>query len=286
MSSGIDSKADAGMREPLPAKLALPPLNSRVWMDVGTTVRPDSAMRAVDVPSRVEDLTAAGRNPAKEPARLLLAAPTYAGDAELPPDRAYCTVTWMSDRGPCQLPGAFVGVQRLGEGGSLRGWWLEVVGPSIRVQRRMFFRVPMSLPVTLAVDPLVADVPDAEDEDLDPDWSDPDGEAKSERIVAVQGRTLDVSEGGLRCTVNQELPEGVHRLVVRLALRDQVLSLPARVVRTQIVERQGRSDRPGSSGTHRAIEVALRFENPEEFGDLVRRTLFEHQLRERRRVGG
>ena len=206
--------------------------------------------------SRVEDVQPAGPG---RGVRFLVAAPAYPGDLlDQPPDADAAAVgdaaadvpwvmSWVTERARWELP-----VRRRAAPGAVpRSWWLTPVGPVRRRQRRRFYRAGCCVPVELVL--------------------------LGGGAVSLSGRTLDVSEGGLRCLV--PLPHGDlapgTRVLVRVAL-DGVDSPLAGVVL--------RCRRPAPAariaGWHRELAVAL--DDPDRHGDAVRRVVVRLQLRARR----
>ena len=218
--------------------------------------------------SRVEDVQPAGVGHA---VRFLVAAPGYPGDLLDDPDDldgadgadgaigpvgpehagdpsdGHWRMSWVTDRARWELP-----VQRRRAVGVVpRSWWLTPSGPVLRRQRRRFYRAGTCVPVEL-------------DELADP-------------YRTLSGRTLDISEGGLRCVVplpDGDLPAGT-RVLVRVALEgvDGVLA--------GVVLRSRRPAPPARiAGWHR--EVAIAFDDPERHGDALRKVVVRLQLRSRR----
>ena len=206
--------------------------------------------------SRVEDVQPAGPG---RGVRFLVAAPAYPGDLlDQPPDAdaaadedaaadAPWVMSWVTERARWELP-----VQRRRAVGVVpRSWWLTPSGPVLRRQRRRFYRAGTCVPVEL-------------DELADP-------------YRTLSGRTLDISEGGLRCVVplpDGDLPAGT-RVLVRVALEgvDGVLA--------GVVLRSRRPAPPARiAGWHR--EVAIAFDDPERHGDALRKVVVRLQLRSRR----
>ncbi len=258
-------------RELLPADTALPAVNtllrlllgpggSNALVDAVTRVAlgqaPDADGRVddgmADLPTRVEDVIPAQRR--GRPARVVIAAPRYVGDLEQPPSGAPCALVWATQRGVIELPTAYLDAHTLDQG--LRVWALEVTGDAVRIQRRSFVRVPISVSVTVvapagAEDTAPIDVP-----------------------VTLQGRTLDLSEGGVRCLLPTDIPADLPVNVV-FAVDGEEFRLQARVVRSA----PARSPRTGDPLTH---ETAIRFVDHASRADDLRRVVFAEQLRLRR----
>jgi PilZ domain-containing protein len=246
--------------ERLPERQALPAPGTRIRVSVGWGVDPREPIRAHQVPSTVEDVVPAGRNPAREPARLLVDAPSFRGDLTAPFPGTHCVVGWMSERGPCELAAAFEAVTHAG-GASI--WQLQVTGPTLLAQRRSFYRLPLTVPVTVALpvtDPRLVARP---------------------TLAELRGFTADVSEGGVRCLLAVQLPATSSprgwQVAVAIELPDSKLALPGSVVRAIPGEVRPAAGRAGYS----AAEMAIRWD-PDEHGDAIRKALFDQQLRQRR----
>jgi hypothetical protein len=224
----------------------LPAINALVRVAVGRTEDPEDGLRASDVPSRVEDVEAPG---AGLPARLLVATPRFAGDAEAPAPGVACTLTWTGGDGVVLLPAAFdhavswTATWPDEEAGLLRLWWLTVTGAAEHVQRREYFRCPLQVPVRLA---LLGDVP--------------------------SGRTTDLGEGGLRCLLQSDPLASGAPVEATLDLPDGSALRAGGVVL--------RSDRAARAPDH--ADTVVRFDDPEATGDAVRAVIFAEQLRLRR----
>ena len=85
----------------------------------------------------------------------------------------------------------------------------------------------------------------------------------------IVGKTLDLSEGGALCVLTAEPPDVGTSLVMFVTIGNQQLRLPAVVVRHSAL---AHVDVPA---------VALRFDDPEEHGDVIRQEVFAVQLRNR-----
>lgn len=224
----------------------LPAINALVRVAVGRTEDPEDGLRASDVPSRVEDVEPAGGG---LPARVLVATPRFAGDAEQPAPGVACTLTWTGDDGVVRLPAAFdrsvswTATWPAEEAGLLRLWWLTVSGAAERIQRREFFRCPLQVPVRLS---LLGTTPG--------------------------GRTTDLGEGGLRCLLESEPLESGAPVEAALDLPDGTALRVGGVVL--------RSDRAARAPDH--ADTVVRFDDPEACGDAVRAVIFAEQLRLRR----
>lgn len=154
------------------------------------------------------------------------------------------TVSWAANGGVTRVPAAVVDTAAAVEPGVDLGgvWLLQVTGPPSVAQRREFFRGR-----------------------ADGDLSLTAGAGE------VSARILDLSEGGLRCRIKgpSPAPQG-ETLTVVLRLEGSDIVTDAEVVRAT----------PSLDGR---TELALRFiDLAERAGDVIRRHLFQLQLRERR----
>jgi hypothetical protein len=201
-----------------------------------------------ELASRVEDVRPASPG---RPTRFLVAAPAYPGDLLDPLPGEVWLLAWVTERARWELPvhrtDAPPDVTRRGP----RAWWLTPAGPIERRQRRRFYRAPCAVPVEL--------------------------DQLAEPFRTLSGRTLDLSEGGLRCLL--PLAEGdlaPHtRVLVRVALDGVHGALGGVVLRSRRPARAGRV-----AGWHREVVVA--FDEPEVHGDAVRRVVARLQQRARR----
>lgn len=273
-------------RELLHADAALPPVNTllRLLLGEGAGGELDDALTRVaqgqapdaqarvsaglaDLPTRVEDVVPAQRR--GRSAQVVVSAPRYAGDVEGPSSGAACALVWATQRGVVELPTRYAGTRTLDRG--LRVWTLDVAGPAVRLQRRAFVRVPVSVPVVVRTRRLDA-VPAAEAE------AAPCGEDGAEAPVipeTLQGRTLDVSEGGLRCLLPVPALPADLPVDVAFTLDGDLFDLRAEIVRALPPRADGRGD----TGM---VETAIRFVAPGQRGDDLRRVVFAEQVRLRR----
>jgi hypothetical protein len=150
---------------------------------------------------------------------------------------------WTNQRGQMELP-IRLGKPQVRDYGPV--WVVQVTGPARRVQRRQYCRVALQLPVRIQV-PEHGDVPTTD----------------------YTGKTLDLSEGGALCLLATGPPDVGTSLVMYVTIGEQQLRLPAVVVRHSLMEN---TDLPA---------VALRFDDPEEHGDVIRQEVFAVQLRNR-----
>ena len=208
-----------------------------------------------NLPSKVEDVI-----PASAPGesdQLLIAAPSYSGDVELPLAGTVCALVWATRREMLELPVAFVGEELSGP--LVRVWRMQVTGAIIRLQRRGYGRVPMSLPVRVsAIEPA----------------SSP-ATADTDEPEVHEGTTIDLSEGGILCRLTPPPLATGTEVLVQLTIDDAELGLRATILRAPATGAGGADDRKG-------FVTAIRFDNPDEYGDTVRRVVFSEELRGRK----
>jgi hypothetical protein len=227
----------------------------------GSAARGDGGEAAEDVRTRVEDVIERCDEHGR---RYVIAAPRYSGDVELPAPGTPCTLEWPGVHGIWILPVTFIDEQVIREG--LRAWTVEVIAPPRQAERRAFVRVEWALALTLA--PLTA----AEIRQVLPGR---DGRAtlvaEGEPVV-LRGRSVNISEGGIRCLVPSPAPTPGVGVMVTIEISGESFRLPARV---QWVK---------PTGCHGAAEIdlAVAFDDPGRHGDRLRQLLFAEQLRLRR----
>jgi hypothetical protein len=226
---------------------ALPGINQRVkLLFPGEEPGED---QSAGLQTRVEDVAVTtGRNPVYD---VLVAPPRYEGDVEPPRAGDVMWVVWFNERGVSRLPVEFLSLEQVGE--IVSAWRLRVCGPAERVQRRHFVRVAHVTPLLITL--------------LD-DSGAPTGQA------ALRGMTSDLSEGGLLCVLEEELPSDCQAVVSFAFLGDD-FRLEARVVRA-FPNRDRHTGRSGNWAT------AISFINPDAAGDSLRKGIFAEQLRIRR----
>jgi hypothetical protein len=230
-----------GDREVLAGEV-LPQVNQLVRLTVGGSPRPNSEPVAVDVPSRVEDLsrgTSSRRRPS--PPVLHVALPTYTGDVEAPGPGTWCMISWLAPTGVFELPTAFDGQGQVGP--AVRAWRLIVTGPTCRAQRRRFVRISWVSPVRVRT---------------------------GER--AASGNTVDLGEGGVRCLLPPPPLDTGATVEIRLDCPFGPLTMDGSVLRAQ----------PRATAAGSLAETVIAFADPDLHGDTVRRLVFEQQLRARR----
>lgn len=211
----------------------LPDVNALLHVDVG--------LGATGLPSRVQDLVAGD---------LVIAAPSYRGDVELPAPGQTLLLHWTGPRGIHALTVCFAGLDRVGRG-QLSHWVVSPVGDVELVQRRRFVRT--------AVEESVALVP------------------RDAVLTSVAGGWLiDLGEGGIRARFDAPSPLAPHtRVEIHLTLRDTVVTLVGCVLRCTPVEQTDGS---------RVFEAVITFEPTEHQGDLIRRTVLHQQVLARRQA--
>jgi hypothetical protein len=204
-------------------------------------VGPDGAADPAGAASRIEDIAAPSPG---RPVAFRVVAPTYRGDLLDPDPDTLWLMTWVSERGRWELPVCRTDA----DGPGPRCWWLTPAGSIRRNQRRSFYRAPCmgAVAVDLLADP----------------------------FATLLGRTLDLSEGGLRCLLPSAGIDPGTPVVVRLSL-DGLRGVFEGVVRRTV--RPARAARV--AGWHR--EAAIAFDDPEVHGDALRRFVAREQLRQR-----
>jgi len=205
-------------------------------------IGPGGAADPAGLPSRVEDVAAPGPG---RPMAFRVVAPEYPGDLVDAEDSGPWMLTWVSDRGRWELP-----VRRTeSDDPGPRSWWLTPAGQVYRNQRRSFYRAhcPGSVGVDVLADPFPTFI----------------------------GRTLDLSEGGLRCLLPTAALDGGARVLVRLSFEGLSGTYPGVVVRSVRPLRSARV-----AGWHR--EAAIAFDDPEAGGDVLRAFVVRLQLKARR----
>ncbi|NLT54016.1 MAG: PilZ domain-containing protein [Actinomycetales bacterium] len=290
--------AEEPTRERVSPEIALPPVNTLLRMSIGTRVAADDEDRMPEVSTRVENVVP-GPDGNPVGAELLVAAPRFAGDLDVPLPTTPCEVTWLTARGIHELPTGFVRVEA--EDG-LRMWRLRVTGPAYRVQRRRYFRVTCAFPVTLRVTERPGDTDTPADDETRPGdrplspsrpnragaqnlsaWQraggivarqDQEKEAEPEEVPLI-GHTVDLSEGGARCAIKGPLLEAGTKVALSLMLGEERVEATAVVLRA-IENASGTASAPD------LYELAVSFENPDEYGDKLRRIVFAEQIRARR----
>lgn len=217
--------------------MELPTVNMLVRL-----IGPDGAADPAGLASRVEDIAVPGPG---RPVAFRVVVPEYPGDLVDTDASRPWLLTWVSERGRWELP-----VMRSdADGPGPRSWWLTPAGPMYRNQRRSFYRA--HCPGAVAVDVLTDPFP------------------------TLLGRTLDVSEGGLRCLLPTAGLDVGTRVIARLSFEGLAGTYPGVVVRSL---RPARASRV--AGWHRELGIA--FDDPEVNGDALRAFVVRLQLKSRR----
>lgn len=184
---------------------------------------------------------------------------------------------------------------------SLEGplWRVVVTGPVRQVQRRNFVRIAVRMPARVVLIAAPEQDPD-EDPDGNPDGNpdvddlsdeDRDGDAATAATAATgatgatgatapdpdgvpeltewEGILVDLGEGGVRCAVRGTPPPQGSRISVSFPDGNIMIHCLGVVVRFLPVH--------GIDGHSTAL--AIRFDDPDEHGDTIRRLVFAEQLR-------
>ena len=241
------------------ADAVLPGVNVLVRLTIGVGATAEHAEHAepplaANVPSRIEDVVLADPQVKGSRTQLYVAVPRYPGDVDEPHPGTACTVTWVTSDGLYDLPAGFV--ERVVVGPVVWAWRVEVSGRAVRAQRRHYVRVPWTAPVVLDVVPVI----------------------RLHRLVdgacPVDGTTLDLSEGGIRCLLPLPPLRTGQPVRVHLELDGDQLTLEGTVIRVRVAARM-----PGAS---RQCETGIAFTEPDRNGDLLRKVVFGEQRRLRR----
>lgn len=228
---------------------SLPRVNTCLTVSPVTDL--DDAGRAIEIPSRVEDLRLeiSGRRPAS--AELVIAQPMFAGNlVGQTPGTSYL-LRWVTDRGIHEVTGRYLSLERIGP--ALIGWRLRVKGPVSRIQRRAHARVDVNVPIEVVVLPerLPGGVPSG--------------------LMVLRGMTVNLSEGGVLACLKGPAPAVGAAVMSRLGLGGETFVLSGRVVRNQVMP-----------GRRAEAATAIAFDTPDAHGDRLRPLLFAHQLHARR----
>jgi len=249
----------------MPGKVAdVPDANDLVRLSLGALDDPDAEEKASDVASRIEDVMLDKKG---KIIGYLVAAPTFAGNVELPEDDAECWLQWLTPRGHCVLPTAFEAQTTTSYGA--RVWRLRITGTTRRDERRQYFRVPWSLTIDLEIR-----------RDLDTLHDDRQRLLKDSGVYealpdlpdTVAAQALNVSEGGVLCMSPEPALPTHLPLITRFTLDSASFVIPSRVVWSTLRKVPGTLK----------VESALAFDDPGEQGDQLRPLLFQAQLKARR----
>lgn len=208
----------------------------------------------VEAPSRVEEIDE--RLSERSRPRLIVTAPEVPFVPSAEDLAAEHVLVWLVPDGQMEVPVRIQDVEQ-------PLWPLIVTGPARKVQRRQYVRVPLSLPGDLtAVDP------------------DPDGGPGRWAVTL-----LDVSEGGVRCLVPGVPPPEGAWITIRFESPDAgALSCRGVVVQhlpTRVDAPAAPPDPGDGTPDDGPTTVAIRFDDPEEHGNAIRRLVFAEQLRQR-----
>jgi hypothetical protein len=246
-----------GLLKVFKAEKCAPPAQPHALPEVSTTVRvrvavPDGTADGelfVELPSKVTDIETSGQQ--DDRTQMVIAAPDTSFLPVMPDPSAEHTLLWTTASGQMELPVRLTGRERLDYGPV---WRVLVRGPARRVQRRQYCRAPLRLPVVIEL-----------------------LSAEGEVAAVLQGVTVDLSEGGAFCSVAPDSPPYTgNGVVITLTLGERTMRLPAVVVRQ--IPSEGR--KPPRWG------LGLRFDDPDEYGDVIRREVFAGQLRARQSTPG
>jgi hypothetical protein len=220
-----------------------PGVNQLIRLTVGSGADPDAEPVVRDAPSRVEDVTVAPGPSRRSAGRRILhvAIPHYGGDTEGPRVGTWCEVSWLTPIGVFELSAEFDGRDMVGP--AVKAWRLVTSGPTRRVQRRRFVRVPWTAPIQVRFEDQV-----------------------------FSGQCADLGEGGVRCLLPLPMLGEGDEVEAVLSGPDGPLEFPARVLRSEEVTVQD----------GKKAQLILVFADPEAQGDAVRQLVFAEQLRLRR----
>ncbi|HEY6794988.1 MAG TPA: hypothetical protein VI248_09940 [Kineosporiaceae bacterium] len=243
---------------------------------VRVTVRPGhrdgeaAVVLADQVPSRVEDVTSDARTGA--PGAMVIAAPRFAGDVQDLPAGTACLLEWVTERGVFRLPAQLQAEQVSPSG--LRTWRLAVTGPVTREERRRFVRAPWQLPAVLVVRRDLQALP-------------PNRRHEVERAgvpAALAGlpdacevTASNVSEGGLLCVSAGPVLPARLPLIATFSIEDVSFEAPSSVVWSMLRAGTGKG-----TGTQPVVQSAISFDDPAQYGEVLRPMVFKAQLQARR----
>lgn len=181
---------------------------------------------------------------------LTVAAPERPGALVAGLPEGEVMVRWTGIRGVHELPAQVVEERR----GVPRLWVLRPSGEVRVAQRRRFARAQVSVDVSLVA------------RDAAP-------------APVLTARSVDLSEGGVRCRLTTAPPPPGSRVTAHLTLDGTVVRLAGRVLKGLVVELPGQ---PGSPAARREHEVVVEFDEDERAADVVRKFVFRQQLLARR----
>lgn len=221
----------------------LPEVNKLIRISVGAGPDPDDDRVADDVPSRVEDVSVVPGPSRRSAPRRILHVAVPSYAGDLEGPR---DGTWC---GVSWLtPAGVFEVPTAFEGRDMVGpvvkaWRLVVTGPTVRAQRRRFVRTSWTAPLRVRI---------------------------ADRTLS--GQCSDLSEGGVRCLLPLPPLDADTEVEVTLNGPDGPLVLTARVLRAEEITVQ----------SDKLVQTVLVFSDPDVHGDMLRRLVFEEQLRARR----
>ncbi|HWJ81573.1 MAG TPA: PilZ domain-containing protein [Nocardioides sp.] len=192
------------------------------------------ALPGAEVETKVLDLETGPEGPVV----VLSRQPGAAGLADVPD----VALVWTGILGRLECPVSLHTARR--DYGAV---WLAVpAGPTVRTQRRSYFRARMYAPVHIS-------------------WTE-EREDRPPIERSLDGIAVDVSEGGLLATVRGTMPPPGTRVHAAVVLDGDTLDQVAVVVRHQVFTGGG-------------IGIAVAFVDPDLYGDRVRRAAFEAERR-------
>lgn len=198
--------------------------------------------------------------------RYLVTAPRYVNDLRPPAIGTACTLEWPGEGGMWMLPVSFAGKVELPQGGA--GWLLDVVDSAWQEERRQYLRVRWSVPVTMTL-MSAAEVRDA----VALGYAEPSMAASTKTGSlphSVEGRTRDISEGGMSCRFPEvELPPGLA-VSMHFSLLGDYFEIPSRILRVQSM----------AEGEERSLVIGVAFDHPARFGERLRPALYAEHLRD------
>lgn len=190
------------------------------------------------LPSRIEDV---------DGDLLTIAAPTGIGDLEVPDADAVLEIAWIANRGRYVMRVTMVGRTRE----QPPRWFVRASGRPRLKSRRRYVRGGGGEPILIATT----------ERDPAGSWS---------------GRVIDVSEGGVRCRIEQTDLVPSEPVTVRIELPDGPVVLTGSVLALR------EPMEPDAKG----VDVVAVYEAPRVEGDRLRRHVLAWELAERRRQRG
>ncbi len=178
---------------------------------------------------------------------LTVAAPVGSGDLQIPDDGTELKVFWTGIRARYVLPVQMVGQTR----DNPPRWHLRALGEPVRQTRRNFVRGGGGGPAEI--------VPTTT------------GEGESSTSELLRGKVVDISEGGVRCRLQQASLTPGDPVVVRVQLGERSLEIAGTIIST-------RPDQDQSG-----VDVVVTYQPPEPDAQAIRRYVFQWEIAERRR---